>query len=51
MRIARGLAGKVMDDAPEELLEQRAALGQLKTTGKKNTVPVNRINATKPSMI
>lgn len=48
MRVARGLAGKVMDDAPEETLEQRAALGQLKTTGKKNTVPVDRINAAKP---
>ena len=49
MRVARGLAGKVMDDAPEESIEQRAALGQLKTTGKK--VPVNRIEATKLSKI
>ncbi|XP_063445056.1 mitotic checkpoint serine/threonine-protein kinase BUB1-like [Mytilus trossulus] len=44
MRVARGLAGKIMDDAPEESVEKRAALGQLKTMSRK--VPVNRADNT-----
>lgn len=49
MRIARGLADKVPEDALVESTEQRAALGQLSTTGKK--VPVNRAENTKLSKI
>lgn len=47
MRVARGLAGKIPEEAPVESVEQRAALGQLITTGKK--VPVNRAENTKLS--